>query len=365
MRRWVLLAAWGVGLAGAGCFQGPTRQTWLLEEDGGTTTTTTTGGAGGGDLLAGGGGTGGGPGCLGACVTGVVAPFEGLSVFQSGEPGTLAACADHGLLTGFEGHADMKVEPYTCPSCACSPAACALPAGMHANAAKCPGDGAASLPFGPAGAGWEGTCDDANAIPGWLQCSGVPCVQSLSVPEVVIEACKPSEVGDASPPLAPSWGKMVRECLIGPLSGEGCELGEACVPTPPDGFALCLFMKGDDPAYECPAEYPHREVYHAGVKDDRGCEACSCGPPEGAQCAAFVEAFVDAACGSPVASATVTDGEAACVDVPSGSALGSVEVSLIVDEPGSCAQSGGKPSGGITPAGPLTLCCHGDPGRPR
>lgn len=368
MRRRAGMVIGGIGLLVPACGSWGAGDTPLAEEGGAPTTISSTGTGGeAGSLFTGGGGAGGGPACAPGCVTGVTTPFEGLSMYTFAQKDAyaqndaLADCPAHAKIVGFEGHADMKVEPHTCPSCACSPAACALPEGLRAGAAKCPADGATSLPFGPQGGGWEGTCDDSNAIPAWLQCEGVPCVQSLSVPPAVVEACVPSVQGIASDPPAPVWGKAVRECLISPPSGEGCEGGLVCPPEVPPGFFLCVFMKGDDDAYECPDDYPFREVFFAGVEDARACEECSCGPPVGAACAAYVEAFTGPACTSPVAAVTVTESEGACVDVPSGSALGSVEASLVVDVPGSCAHSGGKPVGGVAPAGPVTLCCQGDP----
>lgn len=318
------------------------------------------GGAGGtSTTITGSGGEAGAPPC---CVTGNRPPFQGLSWFQFSEPGWPGTCPAPSV-PGLTGYAEMKVDPHTCPACTCSPAACTLPEGIHTNAAKCSdADGSIAIPFGPdPAAGWEGACSDSGALPANVQCGGVPCIQSLTVPAVPFASCQPAS-GPAAPFPAPVWGRMARECVLDPLSGEGCEPNQVCAPVPPEGFELCLHVVGDIP--DCPSDYPVQSVFYTGVNDARECSACQCASPEGAQCAAILSAFSGAACSSLVVSVLVTDAEPTCVDVPSGTALGSAEASMVVDVPGSCAQSGGAPSGHVEPSAPLTLCCQGDPPAP-
>ena len=50
--------------------------------------------------------------------------------------------------------------------------------------------------------------------------------------------------------------------------------------------------------------------------------------------------------------------EAACVDILSGSALGSVEAAFVGPALGSCAADGGAATGGVAPDGAVTLCCR-------
>jgi hypothetical protein len=149
---------------------------------------------------------------------------------------------------------------------------------------------------------------------------------------------------------------MALQCEIGPLSGEGCPTEYVCAPSPPEGLSLCLYVKGE--VASCPAEYPAKMVFY-GVEDQRGCTPCQCSAQEGAQCMAVVSAFSDSACGALAGAVVVTDQEAACVDLVSGTALGSLKVSMVTDVPGSCAPSGGAPFGEVLPADPLTLCCQG------
>ena len=299
------------------------------------------------------------------CVNGPKPPFEGLSWFKIvTEPDALGSCPES-TTEGLKAYAEMKpIEPHVCGACSCSPAACTLPEGIHTNAAPCAdADGSIAVPFGPDPAGgWEGVCSEDGALPAGLQCAGEPCAQSVSVPTVPFAACTPASA-PAAPFPEPTWGRMALQCKLDPLSGEGCGPGHVCAPMPPpEGFALCLHVKGEHPT--CPADYPAHMVFYTGVQDDRGCDACQCSAPEGGECMAIVSVFSDPVCGSFAGGVVVTDQEAACVDVVSGTALASMEASMVTGVPGACAQLGGAPFGGLAPAGPLTLCCQGTPESP-
>jgi hypothetical protein len=186
----------------------------------------------------------------------------------------------------------------------------------------------------------------------------VPCVESVTSEGTHVEPCSPQAQGDEVKP-PPSWGLVAQQCIVEPVPRLDCDTGQACAPSLSEGFRLCLYMKGDRPEVPCPApDYPERfVVYAAPVQDTRGCSPCTCGEPEGADCAAYVSIFTDSACGAPVGAATPTLDDPACVDIPSGSALGSKSASLVVDKPGTCAPSGGEFVGDVTPVGPMTLCC--------
>lgn len=298
------------------------------------------------------------PVCVGACVRSAPIGFLGPTLIAIEAPQALPACPEWTSGLGFEGFADLSAAPHTCPACSCGPASCVLPETMHASAAKCAdAEGATATSF-DAPAAWEGTCSEENAIPAGLACEGAPCVQSLTIAAPTVEPCKAVEEGAAAFPVA-SWGKVARECRIAPLDGDGCATwGEVCAPVPPPGFGLCLYFKGDDPAFACPPDYPRREVVFASTEDGRTCSPCSCSEPEGAACAAFVAAFTDGSCGVQIGSVTVTEMDSGCFDVPPGSALGSKEAFFTTDKPGACAPSGGEPAGELAPSGPVTLCCQ-------
>lgn len=312
----------------------------------------------GGDLFTGSGGTGGGAlECDGSCVgIGPDGFEESPSLMWIGAPADVPPCPDFAPLLGFEGFANLHVAPHTCPACSCSPASCALPEAMHASAAKCANAASASSIAWGAPPAWEGVCTAEGAIPAGLVCAGVACVQSLTIEAPIVEPCQPT-AGNAIPLPEPSWGELARECRI--TASDLCPLeGYVCAPTPPEGFALCVHFKGDDPLFECPDDYPDRHVVYAGNIDARECAPCGCGEPEGVACAALVSAHGDGVCGPVVASVMVASGQGACVDLLNGTALGSKSAAWVVDEPGSCAPSGGEPSGQVEPGGAMTYCCQ-------
>ena len=294
------------------------------------------------------------------CVKRPTAPLEGPSwVKIVAEPDALGSCPEP-TTKGFMAYAEMKpIGPHTCGACSCSPAVCTLPEGIHTNAAPCAdADGSIAVPLGPdPAAGWEGACSEDGALPANLQCDGEPCAQSVSVPTVPVAPCHP-ESGPAEPFPDPAWGRMALQCKIDPLPGKGCESSDVCAPPPPEGFALCLHVKGEHPT--CPAEYPAHMVFYLDVKDERGCEDCQCSPQQGAECMAFFQMYSDTACSAPAGAVVVSDQDDSCIDVIPGTALASFEASMLTGVPGSCAQSGGTPFGDVQPIEPLTLCCQGD-----
>ena len=275
-----------------------------------------------------------------------LAPFLRVSLFTEDD----TPCPT-GTDEGDTLYADfLEPDPHTC-SCSCSEPSCALPGGIHTNAAKCADlDGSAAFPFGPAGAGWDGVCSGENPIPAGLPCGGVPCAQSVTVPALLVSPCQ------ADPPVISkaeaTWGRTVRECTLD-LPADGCAEGQVCPPAPPGGFDACLIGEGD---LDCPPGFA-RSRFYTGFEDDRGCTPCSCGDPDG-ECEAYVVTYSDAVCGMPAGSVMVSAQEAACFDVLSGTALGSVQAYFLGQSPGSCPTSGGEATGDVAPGGPVTLCCQ-------
>lgn len=331
------------------------RAPWLKGGGNGGAPPTSTDGDGG--LFTGGADTGGaGTACnAGVCVGSAAGPFLRVTMISTGKPEEVKPCPSWAPMV-FEGHAGMAVDLHACPACSCGPAACALPEEMHASAAKCAmAEGAASIAWDAAPA-WEGGCSGEDPVAASLQCSGVPCVQSLTLDAPMIEPCKPAEQG-AAPFPAPAWATMARECKVHvEADGDGCPDGETCAPVPPEGFVLCLSVAGE--GYECPPEYPDALLVFDSVADSRGCSPCSCSEPAGADCAALVSVFSDGACGALLGTYLLANEEPGCHDLPSGSALGSKSASFVVDEPGTCVPSGGDAVGELHPAGPVTFCCQ-------
>ena len=283
------------------------RLTLGTHDGAGSAATTTT--SEGGDPLTGGGGIGGAaPVCTaGACVPSAAGPFVRVTLVSIGKPEEVQPCPSWAPLA-FEGFAGMTVEPHSCPSCTCGPAACALPEQIHASAAKCPGEGAASINW-DAPPAWEGGCFSDAPIASGLQCSGVPCVQSITIDAPQVEPCKPIEQGAALFP-DPVWDLMARECKIN-VDAAGCGPGESCAPVPPEGFALCVSVAGE--GYECPPEYPDPFLVFDSVDNSRACSPCSCSDPAGASCSALVSLFTDGACGAFAGLVSGVERDGQCV----------------------------------------------------
>ena len=360
VRFWfaVLLVGWLVLLAG--CGRSGAREFDEGDEGGaaGSSTTSTGEGGSGGDIFdttSSTGGEGGGPTCDGECYLWKSLLFEDLAMLWIGS-GEAPPCPDNAPAVGAVLHADPHPSPYTCPACSCIPGGCALPEETHVSAAKCPADGAASIAWdSPA---WSGDCTAQGAIAPGLMCSGVPCTQSITIAAPKVEPCSPVSEG-MEEPTDPAWGLSAQQCILSPLSGEGCGGSEACLQPPPEGFSLCLYRWGDALIPEdCPAEYPRFLVMYAHHDDTRACEPCACSDPQGAECSALVSMFTDGACGALLGSFPVSTAlDEACFDLSPGVGLGSKAAALTVNKPGSCTPIGG-PVGSVTPTTPLTLCCQ-------
>ena len=72
---------------------------------------------------------------------------------------------------------------------------------------------------------------------------------------------------------------------------------------------------------------------------------------------AFVSTYQDVPCNSIIAGIMVSDAPI-CLDVAAGATLRSMKASWLIDEPGSCAASGGGPTGEAKPLERRTFCCQ-------
>jgi hypothetical protein len=204
-------------------------------------------------------------------------------------------------------------------------------------------------------AGWSGACTAENPIPANEKCNGVNCVQSLTIaPLTLTEApCAVSTTPVASK-LPYTWGTVAQSCH-GLTTGACATPSEICAPAVEPGFAQCLVQYGDR---ECPDAYPDKHVFYYGFDDTRSCTPCACSAPTGSTCTAFVSAFKDGSCSSPVVAGSVDATVSTCLDVsPSGQALGSKLATEPVYVPGVCQVSGGEAIGDAVPEEPSTFCC--------
>lgn len=314
----------------------------------------------GGDAGTGSGGDAGGSGCAGQC-----APLQPLgwdypTLVWFGAEKDAPECPPEAPAFGSASHADLDA-PAGCGTCTCSSptGSCTLPATFTANAATCALNNASTphTTFDPS-TGWDGTCDANDAIPSGKLCSGVKCVQSLTIGPLTVNesACKPSPT--PAPPAA-TWKTFARGCRQFPPV-PCSDSGHACLPASPPGFRVCVFQLGDN---NCPSGslYTEKHVFYDDFQDTRACSPCSCSSPTGGSCSSTASVFTDGACSTLAYSATVTSAGPACHDLPAGTPLGSKSSTPPTYTPGACTPGGGEPMGAATPVQPSTYCCLPSP----
>jgi hypothetical protein len=161
------------------------------------------------------------------------------------------------------------------------------------------------------------------------------------------QSCSPSE---QSPAVSdPSWQLDMLACSAGDsLVRGGCKREELCAPKLPSDAELCIVHDGD---VACPdGAYSEKRTFYTGFDDSRDCSACSCAQDCNYDWKVFGAA--DTNCSQP---ALVTVSGEMCVGVTPD--VDKVRVGLAITGDGSCAASGGDPTGGVDPTGPITACC--------
>jgi hypothetical protein len=194
-----------------------------------------------------------------------------------------------------------------------------------------------SRSFGPSG-GWDGGRSTENAVPGPCPAQSAACIRSVTIaPLTMGERCAPAP--EAAPMIPPfTWGAFALACTSG-AAGTCEEAGDTCAPGSADGF-----------------QPTQPFVFYQGVADTRGCADRNCGPVEGSSCSALISIYSDSACSDLVAADTIT-ATGACLDVPPGSALGSVLADAGPYVSGTCQQSDAGPTGSAEGSMPATFCC--------
>jgi hypothetical protein len=152
-----------------------------------------------------------------------------------------------------------------------------------------------------------------------------------------------------------SWSEAIDVCRTQTFGG--CEDGKRCVLRPDAALSKgpCLVRQG---TAACPAEYPETRKVFADVQDDRECtNSCSCLPAAGGTCGGTVSIHSNGVCSFAIRSWDM-DGD--CKATNFGPAEQPVAMKMLATGPtgGSCGTAGvSVPTGGVTPAGPYTVCC--------
>ncbi|HSN86036.1 MAG TPA: hypothetical protein VL025_04725 [Thermoanaerobaculia bacterium] len=296
----------------------------------------------------------------GECVSFAPIGWDGPLLLWSGPEGAAPPCPDRAPQLVYQGWAGLDAS-HVCSSCACDPPACGHP-GLLASSQPCPGGGE-ETPF-PSPPGWTGTCTSPTVL-------AAGDVGSVDVAPLAITPCRPHLEPEPDIPelggfVDLRWTTYAKACLgVTPNPGACNDPGKYCAPTsapPPTGFTQCIFMKGDRTA-ECPPEYPEPRLFYGDVKDTRECTPCTCSEPSGGLgCEGILSWYEDAECSEFVASKMLVDGvPPMCADVLSIRALGSMDITFTLDDPGSCTASGGEALGEAVPILPGTFCCAGGP----
>lgn len=343
-----------------GCGEGSITVKPLPDGTGGESPDAGTDGEGGTGGAGGSGGSASSNACAPAC-DGECAPLPppGFShPFLFAQGSQPIACPDSANLTETTRFAELVIPPAQCAECTCAPSTgeCTQPTTITAHAADCNHtEGAIATPTNPP-ASWNGACAADNALAGGITCAGKACVQSITVGPMgkAKEACSAhasSTVGEFIP--SPSWKTYATACQ-GMAHGT-CDAA-LCVPGRTAEFQLCVEREG---IHDCPSDgYTKQFVVYDGFKDDRACEPCSCGAPEGSFCQAWLTVFANGACTSPVVAGNVWSGGNTCLDVtPPGAAVGSKLALEPTYNAGTCKPSGGTLSGEVALTSSHTVCC--------
>ncbi len=236
--------------------------------------------------------------------------------------------------------------PATCTSCSCAGAqnvGCAAPVlACYKGSSSCGGN-----------VDFASNQNDNNChnFPGSLfGAVDDSCVRS--VPSLPMGDCPAS---GGIPTLPPAWNTQRDLCRLTEYGG-GCDSGQVCVTKAVGAFdaRICAVREGED---SCPAEWSPVAVGYATTLDDRGCDACTCGAPQGLSCTpGDVDIYDSDNCNDFAqtigASCSETSG---AIDLLSGSYRLNAGV---VSGQGTCTAGGGQPNGAVTGEKPVTICCR-------
>jgi hypothetical protein len=271
----------------------------------------------------------------------------------------------------YTGYRIPKAPAATCSTCTCdAPLGEQCTLNVHVAAGTCADVNSANgvcqynLPVTA-----NGTCDQSvGFLPGGDNTCSLPvnnlcpngsaaCNQAVYADAATITggSCNPSiEVPNVP---AFSWTNAGRACQPA-TEGKGCASSFACLPNAPAPFgSVCIQHTGDVP---CPAGsgYTLKKVfYDIDPQDDRSCSDCQCSGVNGASCSTTTNIYSDLltnTCNTLVASVP-PGGCTALSGNPAVYGRKSVSTSITA---GSCAPSGGTPTGVAFGLNPVTFCCQ-------
>ena len=196
------------------------------------------------------------------------------------------------------------------------------------------------------------TPPNAGSMP-MLTCSSVisppPTAESMSIDADIPTGGSCAAVPTVDVPVMSSKARMLCASVELESCGEGL-----CAAPPGAGYdrRLCIYAAGD---VECPTAqgWVEKVVVFESVEDDRACEPCTCGDPEGGACEGMSAVYSLNMCQNLKAE---IPHDGSCVDLGSAG-YGSIDLDTPQVVGGQCAPGAVAPIGAVTGLQPTTVCC--------
>lgn len=306
------------------------------------------------------------PTCMRECAPLPAKEFIGPYLVWYGEDPNDAVCPLHAPTIIFRGHAGLLEWPWDrCVACVCTPGRCVLPEGISASATE----DCEVLEHQPLDAQdiWaESIGSDVCTSPEKVAPALSRHPTAIFVPPPRIASCTPAEDKPSPPHIAISpWRYTGVVCSGTPRDDECSDASTTCVAVE-DEYSQCILYRGPRPDPECPQSYPEKLVLYRSMENTLDCAPCSCGPPEGGECAVRVSTYWQRDCQTESSFTTVTQEEPGCIESPSRMripylGIKSLKAEWLVNQPASCLVSGGEQTGVYRPEGAQVLCCQTQP----
>lgn len=320
-----------------------------------------------------------------SCVSSIPNGWTGPFLLYEGTAASDPGCTEDFPMEAYLGFFNLNAPPPTCAACSCgSPQGevCTPPSQINIFDAPCGGTPTTQRPL-LMPVGWTGTCSsaiDPMTGMGYYWGGSSTCEMGETPPcnsdcgpnnneacNVSITAAAPtvqggfcSATGGQATVVPAKWDGFARACGGAVLTGKGCAINQTCLPKPEAPYVggLCIKKSGN---VNCPAGmFNTKHLFFDDFTDSRTCTGCQCGAPAGSTCAGDIATHSDSIvnqCLAPV----VTFQAGACANLAGNPAAGNSKFTVTTPPTGgSCAASGGAPSGVAVGTFPQTFCCVGN-----
>jgi hypothetical protein len=158
-----------------------------------------------------------------------------------------------------------------------------------------------------------------------------------------------------TPGSASSWTTAARLCSR-PVASGVCGANQQCLlAVTTDLTKVCIYQAGDMVCPPPPSPYSNKTLLYLGQNDSRGCSPCTCGNPTAGSCLGNISVYGTKDCTGPASNYSFL--LASCQIYNAFPNPQSVKAAYTVTH-GTCpTPSTPQPEGGVSPAGPTTVCC--------